>query len=516
VLAFIDGLVWENIVSTLFLSYLIITGMATKEQQVKNSFIYLLPVIVGNLLPLLTLPIFTRILTKEDYGALALAQVYGIFMSGIANFGLILGYERNFFEHKEEKEAAELLYSTLLFVITTFLICLIFTYLFKSSLSKWIIGSSNQASLLFWAFCSTGTMNLKIYCLTYFKNMENAKSLVWYTIDESVLGVVLSLFFVVYLRVGVIGLVWGQFIASLVIFSILAFRFLKILPISFNFQILKSSLMLSYPLTPSILFKVIGTQFDKYMIGLLASIGGVGIYSIGQKIANIVFTYMTAIENVFSPQVYRRMFDLGEKGGEAVGRYLTPFVYVSILIALVISLFAEEIIMILTPESFHGAIDIVIILYMLYGSYFFGKQPQLLFAKKTYISSALSLTRIALNVAINIPFIMKWGAMGAAYGMLTAGLISGSIHFIVSQHYYTIKWEYKKILSVYIIFFVSSVIILLFRLFIFDYSIRLVAKVIFLGSYLYLGTKIKVVTAENFIMVKNMFNPKRSILLSRQ
>jgi O-antigen/teichoic acid export membrane protein len=489
--------------------------MANKEQQIKNTFIYLLPVIVGNLLPLLTLPIFTRILTKEDYGALALAQVYGIFMNGIANFGLILGYERNFFEHKDEKKTAELLYSTLLFVIVTFLICLIFTYLFKFHLSKWIIGSSNQADLLFWAFCSTGTMNLKIYYLTYFKNMENAKPFVWYTIDESVLGVVLSLFLVVYMRVGVVGLVWGQLLASLVIFSILAFRFLKILPISFNFQILKSSLMLSYPLTPNILFKVIGTQFDKYMIGLLASIGGVGIYSIGQKIALIVFTYMTAIENVFLPQVYKRMFDLGDKGGDSLGRYLTPFAYMSILIALLISLFSEEIITILTPKSFHGAIEIVIILSMLYGSYFFGKQPQLLFAKKTYILSVLTLTRIVLNVAINIPFIIKWGVIGAAYGMLTAGLISGSIAFVISQKYYEIKWEYKKILSIFIIFFISSVIILLFRFFMLDYSIRLIAKVIFLGSYLYLGTKIKVITAENFIMVKNMFYLKRSILLSR-
>jgi O-antigen/teichoic acid export membrane protein len=345
--------------------------------------------------------------------------------------------------------------------------------------------------------------------------MENAKPFVWYTIDESVLGVILSLFFVAYMRIGVIGLVWGQLIASLVIFSVLAFKFIKILPISFDFQILKSSLILSYPLTPSILFKVIGTQFDKYMIGLLASIGGVGIYSIGQKIANVVFTYMTAIENVFLPQVYRRMFDLGEKGGEAVGSYLTPFAYISILIGLIISLFAEEIIMILTPESFHGAIDIVIILSLLYGSYFFGKQPQLLFAKKTYISSALTLTRIVLNVAINIPFIMKWGAIGAAYGMLTAGLISGSIHFIVSQHYYTIKWEYKKLLSIFIIFFVSSIIILLFRFFMLDYSFRLIAKLIFFGSYLYLGAKIKVITVENYIIIRNMFYLKTPILISR-
>ena len=118
------------------------------------------------------------------------------------------------------------------------------------------------------------------------------------------------------------------------------------------------------------------------MIGLLNTVGGVGVYSIGQKVAYIVFTYMTAIQNVFSPQVYKRMFEEGEEGGESVGRYLTPFLYISIAVALLISLFSEEIISILTPESYHDSIDIVIVLSMLYGSYFFGKQPQLIFAKR--------------------------------------------------------------------------------------------------------------------------------------
>jgi len=68
--------------------------MTSKERQIKNSFIYLLPVIVGNLIPILTLPIFTRILTKEDYGVYALSQVYAIFVNGVANFGLTIGYER--------------------------------------------------------------------------------------------------------------------------------------------------------------------------------------------------------------------------------------------------------------------------------------------------------------------------------------------------------------------------------------------------------------------------------------
>jgi O-antigen/teichoic acid export membrane protein len=483
--------------------------MTSKERQIKNSFIYLLPVIVGNLIPILTLPIFTRILTKEDYGVYALSQVYAIFVNGVANFGLTIGYERNFFEQKETKKVSGLLYSTLLFVSIAFLIFGALTYVFKYQLSRLIIGSPDHANLLFWSYCSTGIMGLKNYYLTYFKNNENAKAFVWYTIDESLLGVLLSLFMVAYLRIGVIGLVWGQLLASFVIFSVLSCRFFNSLPVSFNQKALKDSLKLSLPLTPRIFFGVIGNQFDKYMIGLLNTVGGVGIYSIGQKISNVVFTYMTAIQNVFSPQVYKRMFERGEEGGESVGRYLTPFLYVSISIGLMISLFSEEIISILTPKSYHGAIEIVTILSMLYGSYFFGKQPQLIYAKKTYITSILTVVSIGLNILINIPFIYKWGAIGAAWGTLLAGLISGTVSFIVSQRYYKIGWEYGKIGSIFLIFFGSAVTTILLRKYGISYGMRIIAKLISVIGYLYVGIKLNILTKQNYLFLKNMIIPAR-------
>ncbi|MCX5714177.1 MAG: oligosaccharide flippase family protein [Candidatus Omnitrophica bacterium] len=486
--------------------------MTSKEKQIKNSFIYILPVIVGNLIPILTLPIFTRILTPADYGIWALAQVYAIFVNGVANFGLTIGYERNFFEYKETKNVAGLLYSTLLFVIITFIVCGFFTYLFKHQLSRLIIGSADYANILFWSYCATGVVGLKAYFLIYFKNTENAKAFTWYTIDENLLGVLFSLFMVAYLRSGVVGLIWGQLLASFIIFSILSIRFVRFLPVSFDWGALKDSLKISLPLTPRIFFGVIGNQFDKYMIGLLNTVGGVGIYNIGQKVVNVLFTYMTAIQNVFSPQVYRRMFEMGSEGGKSVGRYLTPFMYISIAIGLMISLFSEEIISILTPKSYHGAIEVVTILSMLYGSYFFGKQPQLIFAKKTHITSMLTIVSIGLNILINIPFILKWGAVGAAWGTLLAGLISGTISFIVSQRYYEIKWEYGKVSAIFLIFFGSAVIMILLRNFGISYGVRVIVKLMSLAGYLYLGMKLNILTRQNYLLVKNMFSPVKDSL----
>ncbi len=238
-----------------------------------------------------------------------------------------------------------------------------------------------------------------------------------------------------------------------------------------------------------------------------------GIYSIGQKVAYVAFNYMTALQNVYAPQVYKRMFDLGDKGGEAVGRYLTPFAYISIFVTLMIALFSQEIITILTPSSYHGAIDIVTVLSMLYGSYFFGKQPQLIFAKKTWITSALTLLTITLNIAINIPFIIKWGAIGAAWATLTAGVISCSISFAISHYYYRIKWEYEKLAYIFLTFFGFSILIVLLRNMNTAYSVLLGVKIVAVAIYALIGLKLQVITMENYTLIRNMI-PLRRVVTS--
>ena len=135
---------------------------------------------------------------------------------------------------------------------------------------------------------------------------------------------------------------------------------------------------------------------------------------------------------------------------------------------------------------------------------FLGKQPQLLYAGKTYITSLITFISIAMNVLLNIPFIMAWGALGAAWATLFAGLISGGIQFAFSQYYYPIKWEYGKILSIYSIFFAAAMAVIVMRSYSVDYAVRVAAKVCFLFLYLWLGVRIRILTMENWQLLKGM------------
>ena len=495
--------------------------MTGKEQQVKNSFIYMLPLLVSGIFPFVALPILTRILTKEDYGILALAQIYAILVSGFADFGMRASYDRNFFKYKNDKiKSAQLLFSTLFFVILNFVFLASLTFFFRNTFADLIVRDAQYGNLLFVALCAQFSSSVSYYYYSYFKNSELAKKFTAFTIAQNIINVVLSLFMVAYLKTGVIGIVYAQLLSGLIIFSAQSYKFLIMLKPSLDKSILLESIKISYPLTPTIFFGVIGTQFDKYMIGLLATVGGVGIYSIGQKVASVAFTFMTAIQNVFSPQVYTRMFDLKEKGGESIGSYLTPFVYISTAFALIIAVFSEEIISILTPVSYHGAIDIVTVLAMYYGFLFFGKitPMQLIYSKKTYMCTVLSTVSMGFNIVLNILFIMKWGAIGAAWGTFLAAVISGSLFFMVAQKHYLIKWEYLKIGTIFLVFFASAMLMIVLRDFNADYATRLILKGISIGFYIYLGIKFNVITMDNYrllkdIVFKKMFScePSRAV-----
>jgi O-antigen/teichoic acid export membrane protein len=481
--------------------------MANQEQQIKNTFIYLLPVIVGNVLPFVTIPIFTRILTKEDYGVLALALVYAVFINGLVNFGMAAAYDRNYFQYRDDRlRTAQLLYSLLLFVTLNFLLVAALTFVFRATLSELIIGSVKHGNVLFLASCAQFFSTVNYYYLAFFRNSEKAKDYTLSTIVNGMTNFIISLVLVAYLRIGVTGILYAQLFSGAMVFGILTYRFRSFLPVSFDKKVFSESLRIAYPLTPRIFLGVISTQFDKYMIGLLASVGQTGIYSIGQRVSSIVFTCMTAMQNVFSPQVYRKMFDVGQKGSEPIGRYLTPFVYVSIFFALFLSLFSEEIISIMTPPSYHGAIDIVIILSMYYGFLFFGKVigTQLIFTKKTHITSLLTMVSICINVGLNIPFVIKWGAVGAAWGAFLAGLISGTFFFFIAQYYYEIKWEYTKIGSIFLTFFGSAILMILLRDAGVTYYIRVAIKLMSVCVYFYTGVKAGIITIENLTLVKNI------------
>ena len=468
--------------------------------QFKNFLWYLIPFGFKNFLPLIALPVFTRYISVEEFGLYALAIFYGSVIAGIVNLGLSGVFERSFFE-LDSIMRKNLLWTILLFILLLYSFFFILTVQIAGFIASTIFQVEAIGDLLILALSFQVFKSLNLYYLSYFKNYENAKKYTYVAIIESGLSIGLALHLVMNYGMGITGFLLGQLIGvGLCFFFLFIYLFFPFTRV-FEWSLLKKQLELSLPLTPRIFFGVINTQFDRYMLGLLSAMGGVGIFDISQKIANTSFVFMTTIQNTFSPTVYKKLFSKDKSEFNSVGKYLTPFFYLCILFSIIVGLFSYEILLVLTTESFHSGAPIISLLTILYGFYFFGKQPQLMFAKKTGLISFLSFFSILSNIALNIPLIYYYGIYGAAIATTISGIMSSLIGYYFAQKYAPILWE-KRVFIILGYFTTTIVLVIILDYLQIEYLLLLLIKISFFIIYLILGNRYGYITIKK---VKNLY-----------
>ncbi len=477
---------------------------SAKRRDLKASMLYLLPSVLSNALPLLALPLLTRSLSTVDFGFIALAQVFGTVAFGFANLGLSSAFERNWFKYREnERQLGSLYLSVILFLIVSGSIILFLSQGLLPWVDRFLFHDVSPTGLVLFSATAALFRGINQIGYQFLRNAEKPKSFAVLSIGEGLSSFLLTLLFVVNLGKGPGGYFSAQCLAFGVTTILLSATVLRNYPGRLSFPLLIESLRLGAPLTFRVLLGLLANQFDKYMIGWLAPMGQVGLYSIGQRIAQVPYIFTTALDAVFIPRVYRTMFAASEAGAKSpadakrietekadeVGRYLLPFHFASTGMALLVCLFAEEALFLLTEKSFHGAADIIIILSVYYASLFFSKVNgrQIMFAQKTYLSSALLAVSIILNVIFYIPLIRSFGADGAALATLIAGVLSIAIAFRFAQKCFPIDWKSPKLVAQYAVLIIASGLLVALRKLDMPYLGHLPVKLLALVSYVWIG-----------------------------
>ena len=433
------------------------------RRDIRATFFYLIPSVLANSLPLISMPFITRELSPADFGLIALGQVFGVAIFGFSNLGLTSAFERNFFQYRNDQaKSAGLLWTLWGFVVALGMILTVSSVGLSFLIERYFLRATAPTGFIAIVCLTAVFRGANQFGYQYLRNAERPRSFAAISIAEGLLGFGLTLIAVVGLKTGVTGAVFAQMAAPLLAGLALVFWLSRDLAFSFDRSALSEALKIGSPLTLRVLLGMLGNQLDKYMIGLVSALGQVGIYSVGQRVGQVVYFLMNSMDYVFIPRVYKIMFESREheargdhKSAEALsvvaGRYLTPFAYATCGVAGALALSSEEAFYLLTTPDFHEGAFIAPVLCLFYSTLLFGKVNgrQILFAGRSWFSSFMSVIVIVCNLGFYLPLIHFYGAIGAAWGTLFAGLVYGGISNWQAQKSFRIQWETRRLLAVY-------------------------------------------------------------------
>lgn len=433
-------------------------------QNHRHLFFFLLPIIVGIVLQFVSLPIITRYISPNDFGIIALSQLFASLIFSICNLGLPVVYQRNYFVAEKKNISTQLLYTIQFFVSLLILFVALIIWIFRNQISELILDNPNFGNFIFLTFLVTCIAGLKDYFLTYYKNSYNSKMFAMISTEENVLSVLLSISFLLFFKLGIFAIVYAQLLSGFIMFSFLVIKFLRRERLVLNLDIFIESLKVSIPLMPKIPLSIIERSSDKMILGYINSVKGVGLLGFANKFSNLNFVFLTALENIFLPRVYKLMFENinEEEAGKEIGRMLMPYIYFSVLFSAVISFFSFEFIYIFSNPKYFEAANYVSISILLTSTYFFGKIPQLVFKKKTKIISYLGILTFCLNFIFGLPMAIYFGAFGVVFSSLFVGLLSVILQMYYSQINYRIYYNWHAVVFIYGILYLGSLILVFF------------------------------------------------------
>lgn len=262
---------------------------------VENILVYGLGGVISKIIPLIMLPVITRLMPNTFYfGLNDISTTIVSFGSAIAVMGMYDAMFRMFFEQEDEEYQKSICSTALIFTLGMSIIVFLILFLFRTFWAELLFSDKKYVNLLTLSAMSVliGATNSIVSAPT---RMRNQKKIFLVT---NTLGPIISYAISVPLLMKgmyVIALPLAAVVSALsveIIFAVLNHSWFSIKKINFSF--LKPLLMIAIPLFPNFLVYWIFNSCDRLMISQILGMDANGIYAIGGKIGQISQLIYTA------------------------------------------------------------------------------------------------------------------------------------------------------------------------------------------------------------------------------
>jgi len=412
----------------------------------RHTIIYGLGTVLQKGISFLMLPVYTRILTLEDYGVIALIDMTLDVIS--IGAGAQLAYAIYRFYHKAETEAERrTVVSTVFFsLLLSYAITGALTFVFAEQISLLLFDGPDRATLIRVAAGSMVSQCLLIVPLAYLQVQERSTAVSAISLAKLVTQLGLNILFLVVLRVGIIGILLSTLIANSVTGIILSAWTIRRVGVSFSVPTLRSLLRFAGPMIVTQFATFFATFGDRYFLKAFGTEADVGLYNLSYQFAFLMYSigFMPFI-TLWGP----RCFAIAKEPDVAIrDRSLSDgFGYANVLVlstTVGLALFVGDILRVMTTPPFFPAANAVPILLGAYVLLAWASMHDLgiLVRGRTEYITLSNWIALAVSLALWTLLIPRFGAFGAAWACAVSFLVKYLFTYFFSQKLWPVRYDW--------------------------------------------------------------------------
>tara|TARA_R110002060_G_scaffold41610_5_gene53159 strand:- start:10 stop:1308 length:1299 start_codon:yes stop_codon:yes gene_type:complete len=404
----------------------------------KDSLLYTFANLFTRGIGFILLPIYTRIITKAEYGLFDYLTTVGALLGVVVTLEITQAIFRFIPEYKDTPKKQIILASTgFWFSLGMYLLLCVACFTFAKQLALILLDDVMYFDLI-QITCILFLSNAILYNFASLMRANlQSKQVVIVSTFNAIFVASCSLLFVVYFKLGLYGLISGQLIGILLSILVAYTRVKTWIKFVFCFESLKQMLSFSAPLIFSSIGVVLSMFVDRVMLKEFLGAEQLASYAVAIKIASIVTLLMVGFQSALTPLIYAN-YQKSETS-QKISKLFHFYLSASLVSLLLLGGNAHWLVTIIAGVQYTEAANYVapLVCAALFSSmYLFF--PGLSIAKKTTIIALVNILVGVLNVGLNYFFIPKFGALGAAFSTLFSVFLAFILNAIVAQRFYKI------------------------------------------------------------------------------
>ena len=418
---------------------------------------YLIGSIFERALPFLFLPIYTDVLSVEDFGILSILSIMVMWPEKFVSAPIGNGITRHYYEPNYTSVRGSLIFTGYTFTFVQSVVFGAIIFAFGRQISGFLLNDASytvyvQSFALVMIFRPLSNLMSSLARI-----QNNAKLYVTINIVVHASAALVQFILLLVFKLGIMSMIIGAIYISILMTILYLPNTKKIIELRFDRILLKEILSFGYPLIIAAVVALGSQTLDRIWVLKYLDLAAVGILAIAYKIPLILdFILAVPLKQTLVPVIYE-MERNKTKQMEFVKIATSHITVLVVFCTLFLSASAQEIISLITSgDSYNQAAQVAPYLLLSSAS----QSLALLFGyglameKRTFLISLTSVYILLIYVGCLSYLVPNFGLVGVGLATSIAYTCRNVIRGYLSLKYYGQTWEFKRIVTIIILGFI--------------------------------------------------------------